>query len=435
VAFLEEAGFKPTALDLSRQTLTDDALRQADWIGIATPMHTALRLGVQVAQRIRASAPRTHLCFFGLYAQLNADYLLAGLADSVIAGEYETALVGLAYALRQGTPLTAVPGVRVAAQPAAPVLERLTFPPPQRNRLPPLDQYARLEHHGQTHLAGYVEASRGCLHTCRHCPIVPIYQGRFFVIPTEIVLADLRQQVAQGATHITFGDPDFLNGPRHALTLARALHAEFPHVTFDFTTKVEHILQHQALFAEFAALGCLFVTSAIESLSDSVLQKLYKGHTAADIEQALAILERAGIALRPTLVAFTPWTTLEDYLAQIEFIHTRGLYEHVPPIQLAIRLLVPPGSALLASDDQTWLGELDPAEFTYRWAHPDPRMDELYKQMVALVEQAESAEQPAVQTHRAIRELAYTLSGHTAPPLPAFVPHSSPPRLTENWFC
>ena len=94
--------------------------------------------------------------------------------------------------------------------------------------------------------AAYVEASRGCLHVCRHCPVVPVYGGRFFVVPADVVLADIRAQVAAGARHVTFGDPDFLNGPGHALDVARRLHAEWPSLTFDFTAKVEHLLKHRA---------------------------------------------------------------------------------------------------------------------------------------------------------------------------------------------
>ncbi len=126
---------------------------------------------------------------------------------------------------------------------------------PRRESLPDLGKYARYMDNGTAYPAGYVEASRGCLHTCRHCPVVPIYNGRFFIVPVETVLADIRQQVMAGAQHITFGDPDFLNGPGHARKLAQALHAEFPGLSFDFTTKVEHILAHGDLLAELADLG------------------------------------------------------------------------------------------------------------------------------------------------------------------------------------
>jgi radical SAM superfamily enzyme YgiQ (UPF0313 family) len=364
------------------------------------------------------------------------------VADSIIGGESESALAELIRAVQMGDRRPeSIPGVSTRTQRAQPILTRLAFPAPHRAPLPPLTHYARYSHSNSlsnSDLSGYVEASRGCRHTCRHCPLVPLYNGRFFAVPEAVVLADIRQQVASGARHITFGDPDFLNGPTHALRLTRALRREFPTLTFDFTTKVEHILRHRALFPELAKLGGVFVTSAIESLSDPVLQKLAKGHTAADVDTALAILDSAAIALRPTLVAFTPWTTLADYLNQIEWIRARDLAEHIPPIQLTIRLLVPPRSALLALPDATqWLGPLDPANFVYQWAHPDPRMDALHRQVLEVVEAATAIDQPFRLTHAAIRSAAYAAAGHPAAPVgpAAHRRRPAPPRLTENWFC
>ncbi len=436
LTFLRQAGCQVTARDLAVESFPDDEVARATFVGIAAPMHTALRLGTQAAARVRALNPRAHICFYGLYAWLNKDYLLDHLADTVLAGEHEETLVDLIQALDRGDEPGAVTGVSTRTSPARPGLTRLTFPIPDRTGLPPLDRYARYVQSGESALAGYVEASRGCLHTCRHCPVVPIYNGRFFVVPVETVLADIRQQVAAGARHITFGDPDFLNGPSHALQITRALHLEFPTLTFDFTTRVEHILKHRALFAEFAALGCAFIISAIESVSDVVLARLHKGHTAADIEAALAILENAGIALQPTLVAFTPWTTLEDYIAQLDFIRVHDLSQHIPPIQLAIRLLVPPGSALLdAPNAHEWAGELDPASFTYRWRHPDPRLDRLYEEVSARAALADSQDEPPLETFAAICRAAYAMAERPLPAQRMVSSRPAPPRLTENWFC
>ncbi len=226
LAALRASNLAATAVDLSVDPFPVRAARDASLIGIAAPMHTALRLGVRAAEQARALNPDAHICFFGLYAHLNADFLLGGPADSVIAGEVEPQLVALAESVLRGG--DAPVGVMTRDRTAAPYLERVSLPVPERASLPPLNRYARLDRNGRMELAGAVEASRGCLHTCRHCPVVPIYGGRFFVVPLETVMADIRQQVTAGARHITFGDPDFLNGPGHALRLARALHAEFP---------------------------------------------------------------------------------------------------------------------------------------------------------------------------------------------------------------
>jgi radical SAM superfamily enzyme YgiQ (UPF0313 family) len=395
-------------------------------------MHTALRLGVTVARRVRAVNPDCHIAFYGLYATLNASHLLGGIADSVMSGEIEAALVELVRRIEGGS--------RPAQQaPPAPVLAKLAFPTPSRASLPSLKKYARLERDGGFELVGYVEASRGCKHVCRHCPIPPVYGGRFFVVPIDVLLADIRQQVQAGATHITFGDPDFLNGPGHAMAVARALHEEFGELTFDFTAKIEHLLRHRDRLPELARLGCAFVVSAAESLNDTILEHLDKGHTRADIMTALGLTREAGITLRPTWVAFTPWTTLDDHRAWLDFLADEGLIDHVDAVQYGLRLLVPPGSLLLESPAmRPHLGPLEPATLSYRWTHPDARMDRLQAETAAIVAKAigMQADTPAIFDR--VRAMAAETAG-AAPPASVRAAMSRdrrrPPRLSEAWFC
>jgi radical SAM superfamily enzyme YgiQ (UPF0313 family) len=368
------------------------------------------------------------------------------VADSIIGGEYETALLTLIEALNNGAKNDEVVLVGVKTRQhrnGLPVLARLDFPLPARSSLLPLQNYARLEYQGEQRLVGYVETSRGCRYHCTHCPIPSIYQGKFFVVPREIVLADIRVLVAQGARHITFGDPDFLNGPNHALRITRAMHAEFPAITFDFTAKIEHLLNHRDLLSEFHSLGCLFIVSAVESLSDTVLTHLEKNHTRADIYQAFEITRNIGITLRPSFVAFTPWTTIDDYIELLEFVHNEQLIDQVDPIQFAIRLLVPPGSLLLSRPDTAnWIGELIQESFSYEWHHPDARMDLLHQQVNRLIEHATRRQQQPVDTFYQIRALAYQVLGDSRHEIDDKVEiatlaanRARPPRLTEAWFC
>jgi radical SAM superfamily enzyme YgiQ (UPF0313 family) len=411
-------------------------------------MHTALRLGVRVAELIRALNPACHICFYGLYASINAEYLLQRLADSVVGGEYEVPLRSLIKALDQGQAISLLEGVSSRNRVIGPALQRvyastastIPHPIPSRAGLPMLNHYARLEHNGTERLAGYVEASRGCLHHCLHCPIVPVYEGHFFLVPEAVVLEDIRRQVHAGATHITFGDPDFLNGPGHSMSIVHAMHEEFPHLTFDFTAKIEHLLKRRALMPDLAAQGCLFVISAVESFSDSVLDLLQKGHTGTDVIVALGMLREAGIALRPSLVAFTPWTSLDEYERMLHMVEAHDLIDATDPVQLSIRLLVPPGSALLAkSDIQRFLGPLDQASFQYPWTHPDERMDRLHQAVSAIVEASAKEEEDAMVTFDRIRAIADEIacrhaesSTRTRVSTPD---RPKPPRLTESWFC
>jgi radical SAM superfamily enzyme YgiQ (UPF0313 family) len=429
-AFLERAGYAPAVMDVSVEPFDAERVGRARLVAISVPMHTALRLGVTVARRVRAVNPTCHIAFYGLYATLNAQHLLAGIADSVMSGEIEAALSDLVRRL-DGDGAPAAP-----AQPL-PVLAKLDFPVPSRASLPSLKKYAHLERNGGLELVGNVEASRGCKHRCRHCPIPSVYGGRFFIVPVGVVLADIRQQVEAGATHVTFGDPDFLNGPGHALAVARALHDAFPSLTFDFTAKIEHLLRHRDRLPELARLGCAFIVSAAESLSDTVLAHLDKGHTRADIETAVRLTAEAGIALRPTWVAFTPWTTLEDYRELMDFVETHGLVDAVDPVQFSIRLLLPPGSLLLESTAmRPFLGELVEEQFYHRWTHPDPRMEALHTEVSAVVAGAADRREDAAVTFQRVRELADRSAGLVARPITAPEPRRArPPRLTEPWFC
>jgi len=320
-------------LDLARQSLPLDAVRAARLVALYLPMHTATRLALPVLDRVRQDNPGAHLCGFGLYAPPNAAVLRARGVGTVLGGEFEADLVALARGLDGGGE---VPDRFASASSDTP---RLAFRAPDRKGLPPLARYASIRlGDGTRRVTGYTEASRGCKHLCRHCPIVPVYDGRFRIVPADVVLADIRAQVEAGAGHVTFGDPDFLNGPRHALDVARRVAREFPDLTFDVTIKVEHLLAHARLLPELRAAGCILVTSAVESFDDAVLARLRKGHTRADVERAVAVCRAAGLALAPTFVPFTPWTTREGYRDLLQAIVDLDLIEAVAPIQLAIRL-------------------------------------------------------------------------------------------------
>ncbi|MFL5274827.1 MAG: radical SAM protein, partial [Anaeromyxobacteraceae bacterium] len=355
-------------------------------------------------------------------------------AVALLAGECEEDLVALARAAEAGHDLRRF--LREGA--LAATREKLDFPVPSREGLPPPEKYARLaDAEGGERLAGHAEASRGCKHLSRHCPIPAQYGGRFYAEPVEVVLDDIARQVARGVEHITFGDPDFLNGPGHALRVAAAVHARFPQLTFDFTAKVEHLVRHGHQLPRLRAEGAIFVVSAIESLSPRVLAKLEKGHDRDDVFRAYAACAAAGIALRPSLLPFTPWSTLDDYLDLLEVFSREGWVRSLDPVQLSIRLLVPPGSLLLGDPELASEG-LDAAALTHRWRHPDPRMDALQAKVARAVEDGAARAEPAERTFETVRRLALAAAGrphdHVVFSAAADTGRRAP-RLTESWFC
>lgn len=356
----------------------------------------------------------------------------SGLGDSCSANQGRATVPGAGDRRNESTLRPG--GARDDAAPGV-HLGKIDFLVPDRSGLPPLDRYAKLElPDGGRRTVGFAEASRGCKHLCRHCPIVPVYDGRFRVVPREVVLADVRQQVAAGAEHISFGDPDFFNGPTHALRIVAAMHAEHPRVTFDATIKIEHLLRHRARLPALRDAGCLFITSAVEAVDDGILARLRKNHTTADFEAAAALMRAAGIALAPTFVAFTPWTTLAGYRDLLERIADLGLVASVPPVQLSIRLLVPHGSRLLELPEvRNLVGPFDRTLLGYPWRHPDPRVDALQARVADLVERG-GEETSREETFANAWGLAHAALGAPAPALPSDLGEPIP-RHSEPWYC
>jgi Radical SAM superfamily len=388
----------------------DPALGEwAEMVACSVPMHTAARLARQLAFTIEQP-----LCCYGLYASMCTD-----VADKLIAGEYVDALV--AWVDGDDPRGSTTPLGREAAARGA--------PRPARDLLAALDRYAHLSIGAEERLAGAVEASHGCAHRCRHCPVPVVYDGRIRIVDADAVLADIAQQLEAGARHITFGDPDFFNGVHHSLRVVRAMHAQFPDVTFDCTVKVEHILRHADVWPEMAVSGCLFVVSAFESVDDAILERLDKGHTAADAARATTLLRGHGIEIRPSFLPFTPWTTLDGFRALLDFVAEHDLVGNVDPVQYSIRLLLPRGSLLLDHPDMApYLGPWDGARLTYEWTAADPAVDELQRDIAALVERETDAGTSIAEIYRAVRAAA------GAPPI-ALGTVADPPRLTESWFC
>jgi radical SAM superfamily enzyme YgiQ (UPF0313 family) len=433
-AWLRQLGHQVTCLDLSRDPLNERAVREAGLIAFYAPMHTATRLILQLLEPLRRMNSKAHFCAYGLYATLTAESFAAHDVKSLFGGEFEQALVHLAErlsatsALRQVEPLDS--NISLA---------RLRFQTPDRDDLPPLRSYAHLVLPGGEHrVAGYTEASRGCKHLCRHCPIVPVYNGVFRIVDREVVLADIRQQVASGAQHITFGDPDFFNGVGHAIPLVEELHREFPQLTYDATIKIEHLLKHADLMPTLRATGCLFIVSAVESLDDATLQKLQKNHTRADFFHVVEECKRAGITLQPTFVPFTPWTTFAQYRDLLEQLHRLELIEAVAPIQLAIRLLIPPASKLFELDEiRKLVGPFDPRALVYPWKHANPEIDALAEEVQDIVAASERPKRSRAATFQRIWHAASMAGGNSVeePALPLLASRATVPYLNEPWYC
>ena len=237
----------------------------------------------------------------------------------------------------------------------------------------------------------------------------------------------------------TFGDPDFFNGIGHAIPVVEALHEEFPELTYDATIKVEHLLKYADHIDILVRTGCLFVTTAVESVDDRVLNILDKGHTRDDFVQVIELARRANLTISPTFIPFLPWSSREGYLELLQLLVHQGMVDYVAPVQLTIRLLIPEGSRLLAVEEmQKQLGKFDAAALSYQWSYPDPAMDALHDQVSKAAEAGEVEGVTRRQIFVELWRLAHEACGLTPPSLdlPVALDGSDhKPCLSEPWYC
>jgi radical SAM superfamily enzyme YgiQ (UPF0313 family) len=478
-AWLRKRGHEVACLDLSRQELDEAAVTAAELIAVYLPMHTATRLAARLIPRLRGANPQAHLCGYGLYAPMNEEYLRSLGVESVLGGEFEGLLVELAARLEssrkeepefsqglkspcdnseaegflatradmrfanEGQSRPAPLGMTIAhakrdtTQFEAKVsVERLSFEVPDRAGLPAMEKYAHLVMPADGYrIVGSTEASRGCKHLCRHCPIVPVYKGVFRIVQRDVVMEDVRRQVAAGAQHISFGDPDFFNGIKHALELVEEFHREFPRVSYDVTIKIEHLRKYEQHLSRLKETGCLFVISAVESVDDEVLGALDKGHTRADFLHVARAFREREMTLHPTFVPFTPWTTTASYLELLQTVYEEGLVENVSPIQLGIRLLIPEGSRMLELEEiRTSVGAFDAESLAYPWKNGDAQLDALSETVQAIAAEADRQKLSRFAAFERIWKAAYEAAGIEASELTQ--PEAAPvPFLSEPWYC
>ena len=304
---------------------------------------------------------------------------------------------------------------------------------PDRTILPSITDYSHIVDGSNNLIAGSVETTYGCKHECTHCPVPIEFKGMFKTFGTEKIITDVTNQVEEGAKHISFNDPDFFNGPKHALKILQLLNEKHPSITYDSTIKVEHILKYPDYFQELKNLNMLFVISAFETTNDHVLNILQKNHSFNDLNKAVELSLENKIDIRPTWMPFSPWTEQNDLISIIKLIENYKLRETVDPIQLTIKLLVPKNSLILKRPEmKEYLLDYDPSSFSYAWKYKFPNIDNIQNELFTYVLQHESENEYAQYLG-----LVDILESHTNETLLNSEKYSQRivPKLSETWFC
>lgn len=348
-----------------------------DMVLLSVQQFEGIERALSLARQLRAAWPDVTMVAFGQYAQLNAGVLLE-VADGVMMDEPERASDGLALAAAGARPLAEVPAMLTADRKAPPAPRtRLAPSSPARDLFPSLVHYPA--HHTKFGLMGNVEVTRGCHHKCTYCSVYGAYGGGVAPYELDSVLADARQLAGEGVAHFCFIDAEFLNSRTLGPEAIRRIASEFGPCTFEFTTRVDHILDYPELLRELVGLGLRRVTSALEFPSDRILRIFDKGIDVADMRKAIAEAAAIGLELYPTFIPFTPWVRHEELLTFEDFLAETGLARVADPTVLQTRLLLFKGSPLLSSP---WLEDVETTDrgLWLDWRHPDRRVEELWEQ-------------------------------------------------------
>ena len=425
-ALLQDMKCDVTIIDLVNFQSDDTPIINADLILLSVPMHTAARMAVNLLPELKTINPSAHFSVFGLYALHLQDALDDKLIDSAMSGEFESNLKILIMDLKKlKSNLKNISGWE---EPKI-NFDRQKFLTPSRDQLPSLEKYAKIIFEDKEKITGYVETSHGCAHVCPHCPVTAVYKGKFRIVDVNSILLDVDNLVSNGAEHITFGDPDFFNAPKHSFKVASLIKQKYPHLTFDAIIKVEHILEYEPLLKDLHAVDFLFITSAFESMNEVVLQKLQKGHTAHDMQKAIDVCREASLLIKPTWIPFTPWMQLDDYSRMLNFIISNKIINMTSSVQFAIRLLIPKFSTLLQqiADDgiNTHYSKL---KLTHEWEHTDRRVESLFGKISLLVDQCNGDD--------FFTKLCQLVEKNTGQKILKFEPNDSYAiGSSEEWYC
>jgi radical SAM superfamily enzyme YgiQ (UPF0313 family)/N-acetylglutamate synthase-like GNAT family acetyltransferase/2-polyprenyl-3-methyl-5-hydroxy-6-metoxy-1,4-benzoquinol methylase len=392
-AALIQNGITPDVYDLYLDKSDKTGIENHEFFGIGLTLFDSLPGGVAIAEEIREKNPHAHICFYGPYAVLNKERLLR-YGDSCILGDWERPIVRLVQTVLSGndkdwTRLDQVYSFKNRSVKFK--FDRDYCVKPARHLLPPVHTYTNtfIENiMNRKMVVGNIETTRGCHHKCKFCSVYATSGTKVKFAKPGVIMADADQLVQAGVEHITFVDAEFINDIKFSLSVVKQIHQKYPHLTYDFTTRIDHVVENEAAIPDFKQTGCIAITTSIEFPREDILEKLHKNITLKHILKGMEILKRNEIKVHTTFVTFNPWTDLEGLMNLSHYIKTNHLEDVIDPIQYETRLHLYKGSPLLkdkALSDIT----IHEQDFHYEWEHPDPQVEEVFLRMVKPVEEGE----------------------------------------------
>ncbi|MBM7068587.1 arsinothricin biosynthesis radical SAM protein ArsL [Actibacterium sp. 188UL27-1] len=387
LAALRNAGHDTDFLDAYVEGYDIDRLKDYDTIILPVPLFDSLNSAIRLCKELDDAGCTADKVMFGQYATINAKYLTGRYADHVVSGEWEVPLVSL-MDRKAGSDKPVINvysnGRKTPEQTMQMLKLRGTMAKPMRQSAPNLSKYPQphlTTLMGEEKIVGGLELTRGCHHKCTYCSVFSAYDGKVLLGDIAQIQDDVDALVDQGMEHMTFIDAEFFNATRRSFDALAQIHKRHPALTFDFTTRVDHILENNDRLGELYDHGVRVITSALEFPKNEVLQQVRKEVDVDDLKEAVRLVQNSGITLNPTFIMFNPWVTLEDFPRFHDFLVETGMEDAVDPVQFETRLHLYKGSPLLKNETIKAL-RLEEQEFHYDWFHSDERVDELFRASV-----------------------------------------------------
>jgi anaerobic magnesium-protoporphyrin IX monomethyl ester cyclase len=281
----------------------------------------------QMANRLKATAPRTPIIAGGVFATMNAVHIMreCPYIDYIGKGEGEELIPDFLEHL--STPevvgsLVWRSGGKIVENPGRPLIKDLDqFPYPDRMSLPieyiesmPLDVPAVLS------LDRFctMQTSRGCPYPCIYCDIPALGEGKWRCRSAEHVLGEMQQLHDQGYRSIYLTDDHFLLKRKRIEAICQGIIDR----KLAFRWGCEGRVDSTAV-EELSLMGkanCRMLAFGIESGSQKVLDRLKKNQNLAQVENAVNEAKKHGIdTAHGFFLLGNPGETEEEMLESFRF--------------------------------------------------------------------------------------------------------------------
>jgi len=275
---------------------------QPDVIALSFLSTTTYPVTKAIAARLKSEAPDTPLILGGVFASMNAEYILKDCphADCIGVGEGEELLPDyLDHIDTSGSVAGLVwrDGDRVVSNPPRPLIRDLDqFPYPDRDSLPidyieslPLDVPAVLS----LHKFCTVQTTRGCPYGCIYCDIPSLSNGKWRHRSAEHVLGEMQQLNDAGYRSIYLTDDHFLLKRKRINDICSGIIERRLEFTWGCEGRVDSAAVDQLPIMSRA--NCTFLAYGVESGTQKILDRLNKNLTLEQIEYGVNEAKRQGI--------------------------------------------------------------------------------------------------------------------------------------------